>query len=405
MVSAMTVLSNTLFRCLLAIAIVFGCTLSAAAHSPDQSYIYLDVTDTTLTGRYEAGFKDLDAVLGIDADEDGTVTEEEMRAADAAITAYLVDNLLMEAGGTDLIITPTETTYATKNGIDYAKVFFEVTGFETTPERINTTFSGMWETFGDEHEVFGLIGSNTRTGLEENEANINVIFSPETQTQDVSLSPLPWTELLWYMVVQGVWHIWLGFDHVLFLCTLLIPAVMVVVNNRWEASETLHQPLWTVLKMVTAFTLAHSITLSIAALGLISLPAWLVESIIALSIAYVALTILIPRLHKNMFWVVVIFGLFHGFGFAFVLEPINIEPNQKLLTLAGFNIGVELGQIAIVLAVFPVLYLLRNSMFYNWGVMKAGSLALIAISLIWFEERAFDLMGPILPTVRNFIGV
>lgn len=396
--------ASTILMGLISLLLLLAGTQVATAHVEDQSYIYLNVTETTLTGRYEAEFGDLNAVLGVDADEDGTVTEAEMQAADDRLQAYLVEHLQMSAGITSLTITPGETTYSSKNGMDYAKVSFEVTGFDSTPEAVNVTFSGMWETFGTDHEVFGLIGSNSRSGLEANEANINVIFAPDAQTQQMSLAPLPWTELISFMIIKGMWHIWLGYEHLALLIVLLIPAVLMVSQDRWVAAETLSRPLRAMATCVIAFTVAHSITFALASMGWLELRAWAVESAVALTVAFVALTLLAPRLNRALPLAVVIGGLCHGLGYTFVMNPINLEPNQMAVTLSGFNIGMLLGQIAVVLALLPVAYILRHALSRNQRLLRAGGIALLLLSLIWFEERAFDLMGPIGPMVRTLIG-
>ncbi|MEM1233960.1 MAG: HupE/UreJ family protein, partial [Pseudomonadota bacterium] len=343
--------------------------MTASAHSTNQSYIYFFVTETTLEGTFETEFKTLGAELDIDADGNGTVTEEEIRREQALVYAYLADNLRLADGTERLSIQPGEIDVLRKNGLRFAKLGFEVTGFEATPEALTTTFTGMWDTFGAEHEMLVLIGSNTRTGLEGNSTAIGTWFTVNDFIHEISLTGMPPLTLLGEMVEQGVLHIWLGIDHVLFLCALLIPAVMVAVAGRWQATEGLRDPLLTMIKLVTAFTIAHSITLTIAAFGFLQLPERVVEAVIAVSIAFVALSILIPRLHKHTLWVVIVFGLFHGFGYAFVLEPLVLEPNQVPLILLGFNLGVEIGQIAIIFVVFPVLFLLRTTAFYDWVFM------------------------------------
>lgn len=384
---------------------LLGTTTLAQAHSANQSYIFLDVSDTTLTGKIEATLTDLDQVLGLDADGNGEITLDEARAKEAEIFDYLLGHLKVTADGEALTITPTEFSFLELPARTFVEAGIAITGFDQTPESIQATYTGFFSDLEEPHQALAVLSSNTRTGLKDNEANIAAAFDKDDTTQTISLVGLPWLELLGVFIIQGVWHIWLGFDHVLFLATLLIPATMVVVANRWQPETSLREPLIKVTKMVTGFTLAHSVTLSLAALDIVRLPAWIVESIIALSIAYVALTILMPKLHRNMFWVVVIFGFFHGFGFANVLEPINIEPNQKALTLAGFNIGVELGQLAIVLVLFPIFYQLRHTALYRVGIMKTGSVLLIAIALFWFEERAFDLLGPVKPTILGMLGL
>ena len=143
--------------------------------------------------------------------------------------------------------------------------------------------------------------------------------------------------------------------------------------------------------MVTAFTVAHSITLSLATLGWISLPSRWVESAIAASVVLAALNNVWPVFHGRRWIVAFGFGLIHGFGFASVLADLGLPQGALALALLGFNVGVELGQLAIVAAFLPLAYLLRRSAFYQRAVMRAGSLLIAALAAAWLVERVFDL--------------
>ena len=135
-----------------------------------------------------------------------------------------------------------------------------------------------------------------------------------------------------------------------------------------------------VVAVVTIFTVVHTITLSLAALQTISLSSRLVESVIALSIAIAALDVIVPIFGRRIWWIVFAFGLFHGFGFASVLSSIGIPSDYLVHSLLGFNVGVELGQVVIVCAVFPVLFLTRASFLYTHVVLLYGSGLLILIA-------------------------
>ena len=169
-------------------------------------------------------------------------------------------------------------------------------------------------------------------------------------------------------VDEGVWHIWLGFDHILFLVSLLLPAVLILREGAWKPAPSFRAAFVDVARVVTAFTLAHSITLSLAALGIVALPSRWVESAIALSVVLAALNNLFP-LVANGRWIAAFgFGLLHG-----------------------FNIGVELGQHAIVAAFLPLAYALRGTRTYRRLVLRGGSAAIAAIAAVWLAERAFDV--------------
>jgi hypothetical protein len=224
-------------------------------------------------------------------------------------------------------------------------------------------------------------GSGTRTG----------IFSPERATQVFELGKISALAQFFDYAREGIWHIWIGYDHILFLLSLLLPAVLVFGSGRWQAVERFAPAFWDVFKIVTSFTVAHSITLSLAALGVVSLPSRLVESAIATSVVLAALNNVIPLVHERRWMVAFFFGLVHGFGFASVLRDLGLPQNALLIALVGFNLGVEAGQLAIVSAFLPVAYALRATWLYRCLVFIGGSLAIVAVAGIWLVERAFNL--------------
>jgi hypothetical protein len=192
-------------------------------------------------------------------------------------------------------------------------------------------------------------------------------------------------------VVEGIWHIWLGFDHVLFLLTLLLPSVLLARSARLDGGSEFYAATIDVLKIVTAFTVAHSLTLTLAVLDWVSLPSRLVESGIALTVLLGALNNLRPVLMARRWVAAFAFGLIHGFGFAGALKALNLRASDLALSLFGFNVGVEIGQLAIVAVFVPVAFRLRNTGFYRIGVVRGGSSSVALIAAVWFIERAWDV--------------
>jgi hypothetical protein len=146
-----------------------------------------------------------------------------------------------------------------------------------------------------------------------------------------------------------------------------------------------------VLKIVTAFTIAHSITLSLAVTGVAQLPSRLVESVIAASVLLTAADNLWPFLPKKRWWVAFAFGLIHGFGFASVLLDLQLPASSLVTSLLGFNLGVEIGQLALVAALMPLAYALRHTRGYSMLALRTGSVAIAAISLGWLLERSMNV--------------
>ncbi len=181
----------------------------------------------------------------------------------------------------------------------------------------------------------------------------------------------------------GIEHILIGFDHLLFVL-----ALMLISKGGWK-----------IVKTITAFTLAHSITLSLATLGLVSFPGAPVEAVIALSIVFLASEILNvqkgkPSLTSKKPWLVAFtFGLLHGFGFAGALSDIGIPQQAIPFALGFFNLGVELGQLAFVLVVFALTYLLKKTpISFKWS-QKVIPYAIGSIASFWMIERVIGFWG------------
>jgi hypothetical protein len=188
-------------------------------------------------------------------------------------------------------------------------------------------------------------------------------------------------------VSEGIWHILKGYDHILFLLTLLFPAVVRYGHEGWEPRESLREAVVDVLKVVTAFTLAHSLTLSLAVLGLVHVPAPWVECAIAATVLLGALNNLKPVIVGRRWAVAFAFGLVHGLGFASVLADLGLHGANLLLSLVGFNCGVEIGQMVIVAGVLPLSFLLRHTWLYRRTLMPAGAAAMVLLAAWWLLAR------------------
>ena len=219
----------------------------------------------------------------------------------------------------------------------------------------------------------------------------STVIAPDTRRQTFSGERVSRLAQFSKFMEQGVWHIWIGFDHILFLLSLLLPVVLVRVKGGWRGVSRLGESVREVLWVVTSFTLAHSITLSLAALGFISLPSRLVESAIALSVVLAAFNNIVPLFNRRRWLVAFGFGLIHGFGFASVLAELGLPQETLVLSLVGFNLGVEAGQLAIVVVFLPMIYWLRNTAFYRRGILVGGSMLIMLLALVWLAERVFDL--------------
>jgi len=188
-------------------------------------------------------------------------------------------------------------------------------------------------------------------------------------------------------VQDGFRHILLGYDHVLFLLTLLLPAVVLRADGGWRPVGAFAPAALDVAKIVTAFTLAHSLTLALATLHLVDLPSRLVESAIAATIVLAALNNLHPVVTRRMWLLAFGFGLVHGLGFAGALAALGLPRQAFLWSLLAFNLGIELGQLAIVVLFLPVAYVYRTAPLYPPLVLRAGSCAIMGLGGFWLVSR------------------
>jgi hypothetical protein len=194
-----------------------------------------------------------------------------------------------------------------------------------------------------------------------------------------------------HYIVKGVEHIFTGYDHIAFLVGLLLVVVLRRREGVWEVRGVRAAAPYT-LKVVTAFTLAHSLTLILAALDVVSIPSRLVESAIAASIVYVAIENITTGDPQHRWPLAFLFGLIHGLGFASMLRPL-LPPSGVVVPLLLFNVGVELGQVAIVLVLFPILHGLAKLSVsrYRRVVLLGGSAAIGVLGVLWLIERIADV--------------
>lgn len=363
---------------------LFACLLPlwAWAHKPSDSYLSLTAADTRLSGRWDIALRDLEYAIGLDADGDGAITWGELRRQHGAIADYALARLELTANGRRCVLAPATHQVDHHSDGAYAVLLFRG---ECGAGEIHTVGVGYRLFFDLDPTHRGLLnlsrGSHTRAAA----------LSPERPKQEFALAEEGWLTPLFSYAREGVWHIWIGIDHVLFLVSLLLPAVLVFAGAGWQAAARFTPVFWDVFKVVTAFTVAHSITLSLAALAVIELPSRLVESAIALSVVLAALNNLWTVVRRGRWLVAFAFGLIHGFGFASVLADLGLPRHALLPALVGFNLGVEAGQLVIVLAFLPLAYGLRHTWFYRRLVFAGGSAAIALVAAIWMFERLFDI--------------
>ncbi len=360
-------------------------------HSIGESYVFIDVQENAIEGHFEVFFEDLDEKLGIEIKGEESSFQQQIENTAPQVLTYIRENSHFGADGTVYDFNFTRQDKLDAGGDRWVAQYYFTIPLETVPDVLEVKYDMLYQN-DPQHRGLLCLNYNHKTGETYGEENVILIFSSKNTHHELNLLEPP--EIIWGfrdMVVEGIWHIWIGIDHILFLVALLLPTVIVRDASGTRSVSSFAETLWKIAKIVTVFTIAHSITLALAAFEVITVSSRIVESIIALSIILVALNGIFGKFKEGSLIAILILGLFHGMGFASVMGDLPFRMVSLTECLVGFNVGVELGQLVIVAAVFPFLFALRKQPFYFPVILVGGSLVLIVISGIWFVERAFAL--------------
>jgi hypothetical protein len=352
----------------IAAALLAASAGTALAHKPSDAHLRLAVDGARLDGRLDVAVRDLDAALAVDDDGDGDVTWGELTAAAPRIEAYLAGRVALAADGRPCELALGDAALVELSDGPYWAQPVSARCPAAPAEAVTVTYGLLFDVDAQHRGLVHVAGS---TEIIRDGAPVRIAIDGGAS--------------FGAFLKEGVWHIWIGLDHVLFLLCLLLPAVFPRIGGRARPAESLRGVAVEVLEIVTAFTVAHSITLVISAAGLVQLPSRVVETAIAISVVAAALNNLVRVIDAR--WAVAFaLGLLHGFGFSSVLVDLGLPSDQLIASLLGFNAGVELGQLAIVVALLPALYGIRRTLAYR-ALLYAGSGAAAVIATMWTFER------------------
>ncbi len=366
---------------LLIINLIFW-SLNAQAHKMSDGFLALQVEGKHIAGQWDIALHDLDHAIKLDLDNDKNITPAELDKRRNAVYVYAITRLLIASDQQPCPIQPSDLSINARSDGDYAALKLAA-DCPNEPKALTVGYQLFFD-------LDPLHRGNLR--LKHGERIDTAIFSPaNSRIEFTPAQPTSHWIALRNFMNEGIWHIWIGYDHVLFLLSLLLPAAMVREGKNWRATVSFSTAFWEVFKIVAAFTIAHSITLSLAVLGYVSLPSRWIESVIAASVAIAALNNIYPIFLKRRILLAFGFGLVHGLGIASVLLDMALPLSQRLLSLVGFNLGVEVGQVAIVGVALPLITYFSRYPFYTPLVLESGSACIACIALYWLVERSLDL--------------
>ena len=398
----------------LALALLLAGLLAAPAqaHKSSDAYLFIDQQPAATTLRWDIALRDLDVVLTLDADGNRELTWGEIRAAWPRIDALALASLAVPGCRFEV------QGHALEQRNDGAYAVLQL----STPCQVGAAAVLQYGLFAEvdpthrgivRHTVAGssprlrmLVPTVIPAALRRAAADVAPAASVSAASAVVAAaaassaypageagSGVALVSAAPTFIGEGVHHIITGYDHLLFLLCLLLPAVLTRQPGpppRWQAVAGWRQAILPVAKTVTLFTLAHSVTLALAALGWVKLSPSFVEPAIAATIMLAAFDNLRPLLLRWRGGVTFCFGLIHGFGFAAVLGELQLPAAQFGWALFQFNLGLELGQLLLVLTVVPLLFALRRRSGYVPLVLRLGSSLALLMALLWLIARTTD---------------
>jgi hypothetical protein len=348
----------------------------AQAHQLSTAYLTLNKAAEDVNGQLQLRWFDLDLALSLDADKNGELTWGEVKAQQDIILDYAASHLNVSDINTLCNVTwlnQLQTERHLNEG--YAVIDF-VAACEDKSQLV-IGYTGLFDQDKDHKLLINFMHLDVFESGVISADEKSVTFTPEVSSSlDTFIT----------YVYQGMIHIWLGLDHILFLITLLLTSVLVRKSGQWQAHESVSGVMKDTIWVVTAFTLAHSVTLTATALDWIGGDIRLIELGIAVSVLLSALNNIWPIVLR-LGWITFAFGLLHGMGFASVLGDLGLDPNHTVLSVLAFNLGVEIGQLAILFVVVPILLVCRKTNWYRTLGVNAVSAVIAAIALFWSWQR------------------
>jgi hypothetical protein len=382
----------------LAILLLF--TAPLCAHRLDEylqaTLISLDTNRMDVTVRLIPGIAVSAAVLrNIDTDQDGTISKSERQA----YAERVVRELSVRIDGSPLKLSLASVDFPAQD--EMREGLGEI--------RLNITAAlpagGAARTLTVENRHENSISVYLVNCLVPRDPNIRILKQNRNRNQswyqlEYALSNAPPSAVVPRSVGfasifrLGVRHIADGTDHLLFLLALLLPAPLLALGSRWRGAASLRSSVLHISKIVTAFTAGHSLTLALAAFGVVHLPARPVEVLIAVSILVSAAHALRPLFPGREALIAALFGLVHGLAFATTIGGLGLERWQRVVSVFAFNFGIEVMQLVVVAATLPSLLLLSRTPAY--AVLRiSGALFAGCAALGWIGERALNLHSSI----------
>jgi len=360
---------------------------TSSAHQFSTSHAKLEPSgENQYQGHLALSLQDIQQALSIDPNNDGRLLWQEVINSMPNIEGYLANNLTIwhrplnpEANAATCKINWSNTPKLSEL---YGETLLQIPltaicpGQENSVDQLSLQYSAFFGTLND-HKLL--------LTWSYNESETYFIIDNAKQITSLPFVTSSVLDTIQFYLYQGIIHIWFGLDHVLFVLALILPFAWLRFRQG-RCSETQSLALKDLLVLITSFTLAHSITLTLTALNVLSVPSQWAEIGIAISVAFTAINI-ITHWVKRLGIITFLFGLLHGMGFAGALSELGLSQTYKISSIVAFNLGVEIGQVAIIFLLHPLLTRLRKTQVLQYKLVPTLAVLIAIMGAYWIVER------------------
>jgi hypothetical protein len=354
----------------------------AQAHKPSDSYLKLQAQESTLRGSWSIALRDLEITAGLDANHDRKIIWGEVKAKQPTLQELMQKNLSFTTPQGPCPLAFSDLLVDELSDGHYAVLTFSAACPQAI-ERLTVSDNFLYDRDAQHKNLVSLTAGE--------EAQSTILSADVRQVTLNAHGPGILSQMKEY-VRQGMVHIWLGYDHLLFLIALLLPAAWVYQRGVPQTDAPFGAVFRESFIFISAFTVAHALTLGLALFDLLHVPSRLTESLIALSIMVSCFNNLRPFLKQRLWLLTFGFGLIHGMGFATTLAELGLGASARWIALLGFNIGVEFGQLVVAGVLLPIFFTMRTHPAYRMVIVRGFSCLIFALACLWFIQRAFAVV-------------
>ena len=369
---------------LLALALLFWLVTPAQAHRPGESYVYVDVTETEMSGRFHIRLADLTKAVDLDTNRDGLADEAEFEAKVSEVYGHLIEQLTFYDGTTKHKVQISGHSFFGPDHARQVNISFDVPSLGPPPEALSVEYRFLYDDADPAHRPMLLQASNYRLHLAHNESVASLVFETNAERQALSLMPPPMAGILFDFFIHGAHQVLSEPARILFAIALLLPVVMLRSATGWKPRHTTKSTVTAAGLVVTLFTVGFMATLAFAAFKVLKLSSDLGQVLLALSVLLLAIDNFRPLPYLRGAQVALVLGALHGLGPNDFMKEIGLNLGFAEFALLGFGLGLWVAMALIAGVVIPLIDLVRQDPLYPRLALRFSSVPLAIGTALWF---------------------